>query len=73
MPVGHGFLGRCARSWRSPVAPFVEVPSKKKNEGPAPEWRNEVQRALYSFSIQNLLATMPVVHTPALASVAGAT
>ncbi len=53
--------------------PIVEVPPKKRNEGPAPEWRNEVQRALSSFSIQNLLAKIPVVHTPALASAAGAT
>jgi hypothetical protein len=56
-----------------PCGPLVEVSPKKRKEGPAPEWRNEVQRALSSFSIQNLLATIPVVHTPALASAAGAT
>ena len=56
-----------------PCGPLVEISSKKRNEGPAPEWRNEVQRALSSLSIQNLLATIPVVHTPTLASAAGAT
>ena len=56
-----------------PHGPLVAVPSKKKSQGPVPEWRNEVQRALSSFSIQNLLTTIPVVHTPALASAAGAT
>jgi hypothetical protein len=56
-----------------PCGPPVEASPKKRNEGPAPEWRNAVQRALSSLSIQNLLATIPVVHTPALASAAGAT
>jgi hypothetical protein len=56
-----------------PCGPPVEASPKKRNVGPAPEWRNAVQRALSSLSIQNLLATIPVVHTPALASAAGAT
>ena len=56
-----------------PHGPLVAVPSKKKSQGPVPEWRNGVQRALSSFSIQNLLTTIPVVYTPALASAAGAT
>jgi hypothetical protein len=56
-----------------PCGPLVEDSPKKRKEGPAPECRNEVQRSLSSFSIQNLLATTPVVHTPALASAAGAT
>ena len=46
--------------------------SKIRSEGPAPEWRNDVQRALQSISVRNLLAAIPVVHTPALASAAGA-
>ena len=51
-----------------PRGPIVERTPK----GPAPEWRNIVQRALQSISVRNLLATIPVVHTPALASAAGA-
>ena len=54
------------------VLPLIRVPSKQGNKGPAPPWRSEAQRALSSLSIQNLLATIPVVHTPALASAAGA-
>ena len=56
-----------------PRGPLIQVPSKKGNKGPAPPWRSEAQRALSSLSIQMLLATIPVVHTPALASAAGAT
>ena len=55
-----------------PRGPLIHVPSKQGNKGPAPTWRSEAQRALSSLSIQNLLATIPVVHNPALASAAGA-
>ena len=56
-----------------PRGPLVQVTAKKKNEGPAPIWRDDAQRVLSSLSIKNLLATIPVVHTQALASEAGAT
>ena len=56
-----------------PRGPLIPIASKRRNEGPAPVWREDAQRALSSLSIQNLLATSPVVHTPALASAAGAT
>jgi hypothetical protein len=55
-----------------PRGPIVERTPKIRSEGPAPEWRNTAQRALQSISVRNLLATIPVVHTPALASAAGA-
>ena len=56
-----------------PCGPLVEVLPNQKIAGPTPIWRDKVQRALSSLSIQNLLASTPVVNTPALASAAGAT
>jgi hypothetical protein len=44
----------------------------KQSEGPIPEWRNEVQRALTPLSTFKILSSIPVVHTQALASAAGA-
>ncbi len=55
-----------------PRRPLIQVTTTKRSEGQAP-MRDDAQRALSSLSIKNLLATTPVVHTPALASVAGAT
>ncbi len=56
-----------------PRGPLVENSPRIRSEGPAPEWRNEVHRALLSSATQKLLAKIPIVHTPALASAAGAT
>jgi len=56
-----------------PCGPLVEVLPNQKIPGPTPVWRDKVQRALSSLSIQILLASIPVVNTPALASAAGAT
>ena len=56
-----------------PRGPLVQVSSKKRTEGPAPVWKNDAQRALSLLSIQSLLTTIPVAHTSALASAAGAT
>jgi hypothetical protein len=56
-----------------PCRPPIQVTTTKRSEGQAPTWRDDAQRALSSLSIKNLLATIPVVHTPALASAAGAT
>ncbi len=56
-----------------PRRPLIQATTTKRSEGPAPTWRGDAQRALSSLSIKNLLATIPVVHTPALASAAGAT
>jgi hypothetical protein len=56
-----------------PRRPPIQVTTTKRSEGRAPMWRGDAQRALSSLSIKNLLATSPVVHTPALASAAGAT
>ena len=56
-----------------PCVPLVEVLPNKKITGPTPIWRDKAQRALSSLSIQNLLASAPIVNTPALASAAGAT
>jgi hypothetical protein len=56
-----------------PCRPLIQVTTTKRSEGQAPIWRDDAQRALSSLSIKNLLATIPVVHTPALASAAGAT
>ncbi len=56
-----------------PRRPLIQVTTTKRSEGQAPIWRDDAQRALSSLSIKNLLATIPVVHTPALASAAGAT
>jgi len=56
-----------------PRGPLVDIPPKQRNEGPAPVWRDQTQRALSSLSIQTLLASIPVVNTPVLASAAGTT
>ena len=56
-----------------PRGPLVEVSLKNRNEGPAPMWRNDAQRALSSLSIQDLLSTIPAVYTPTLASAARVT
>ena len=56
-----------------PRGPLVDIPPTQRNEGPTPEWRDKIQRALSSLSIQTLLASIPVVHTPVLASAAGTT
>ena len=55
-----------------PRGPLVQASLMKQNEGPIPEWRNEVQRALTPLSTKKILSTIPVVHTQALASAAGA-
>ena len=61
-----------------PCGPLVGVLPNQKISGPSPvlpsgETKFNDQRALSSLSIQNLLASIPVVNTPALASAAGAT
>jgi hypothetical protein len=56
-----------------PRRPLIQATTTKRSEGQAPTWRGDAQRALSSLPIKNLLATIPVVHTPALASAAGAT
>jgi hypothetical protein len=65
----RGLLDLGVLPCRSPI----QVTTTKRSEGQAPIWRDDAQRALSSLSIKNLLATIPVVHTPALASAAGAT
>jgi hypothetical protein len=55
-----------------PRGPLVQASLMKQSEGPIPEWRNEVQRALMALSTYKILSTIPVVHTQALASAAGA-
>ena len=54
-----------------PCGPLVEVLPKQKITGPTPVWRDKVQRTLPSFSIQ--IRLQQPLHTPALASAAGAT
>ena len=56
-----------------PCGPVVEVLPNKKLQAQLPSGETKVQRALSSLSNQNLLASTPVVNTPALASAAGAT
>jgi len=55
-----------------PRGPLVETSSIKRSEGPIPEWKIEVQRALSLLSTYKILSTIPVVHTQASASAAGA-
>ena len=55
-----------------PRGPLVEASSIKRSEGPIPEWKIEVQRALSLLSTYKILSEIPVVHTQASASAAGA-